>query len=79
MAAEQNSHPPYLTKNIAILRRNARLSKKDMAKLLHISVHSLNEMERGRIPPRMSFEVLLHIHQHFGILPNTVLFEPLDQ
>lgn len=71
--------PLYLTRNISILRQRANLSKKDMATLLHISTHSLTELENGKMPPRMSYEVLLHIYEHFHILPNTMPFEPPDK
>lgn len=77
-----DTHPVSLrcfTHNIISLRRKAGLSKKAMAALLHISIYSLNQLEKGQIPPRMSCEVLLEIHQHFHVSPNTMLMQYLDQ
>ena len=56
-------------KNILRLRRRAKLSKKEMAKVLGIGTKSLNLLESGKIPPRLSCEIFCAIHRQFGILP----------
>lgn len=53
--------------NITWLRKHHHLSKKEMAKLLGISIGSLNKIESGQIPPRMTTEVLTQANKHFGI------------
>ncbi len=55
--------------NIKNLRIEKNLTKKEMAKLLGIGVHSLLMIEGGNLPPRLDCMVLYHIHQHFGIKP----------
>lgn len=55
--------------NVAWLRKKYGLSKVKMAKLLGIGVGSLNKIEKGELPPRMSVDVVFNIHKHFGILP----------
>ena len=64
--------------NIRLLRRVYRLTQKDMAKVLGISVHSLAKLEQGILPPHISSEVLIYINYCFGITPDrmfTVLTE----
>ena len=55
--------------NIKRLRKREKLSKKEMAKVLGISVKSLNLLENGQIPPRLSCKILFAVHRQFGILP----------
>ena len=53
--------------NIARLRRHHKLTKKEMAAKLNISVWSLNKMEKGELPPRLTIDVLYRIYLVFGI------------
>lgn len=55
--------------NIRVLRRQHKLKKEEMARILHISVSSLSKLEAGRIPPRLSVEVIFFIYQYFHIRP----------
>ena len=54
--------------NVKKLREINKLSKKEMAKRLHISVRSLSMLEQGIIPPRMSLQVAIEISKEFGML-----------
>ncbi len=56
--------------NVAHLRRRHGLSKKDMAKLLGIGMCSLNKLEKGEFPPRLTVEVNMRIYLYFGIYPS---------
>lgn len=60
----QRNHFLY---NVAWLRRQHGLSKKKMAQLLGIGIGSLNKIEKGELPPRISLENLTKIQEHFGI------------
>ena len=55
--------------NIKFLRKKENLSKKDMAKLLQISVNSLNKIESGIMPERFRIGIVFRIQQVFGVLP----------
>ena len=55
--------------NIKFLRKKENLSKKDMAKLLQISVNSLNKIESGIMPERLGIGIVFRIQQVFGVLP----------
>lgn len=55
--------------NMVWLRKKYGFSKVKMAKLLGIGVGSLNKIEKGELPPRISVDVVFNIHKHFGILP----------
>ena len=56
-----------LLKNITLIRKQNKLSKKKMAHLLNIGIESLNKIERGELPPRLRIDVLFYIEKHFGI------------
>lgn len=61
------------THNIRWLRKKHDLSKRKMAELLGIGLWSLNRLERGQIPPRMTIEILFAVQKHFGISPSAQL------
>ena len=56
--------------NIAYLRKHNGLSKRKMAKILHISTSTLKKIESGVLPPKMSANVIWRIKVHFDINPN---------
>lgn len=58
------------TTNIITLRKNHNLSKKEMAKILGISIYMLNKIETGIIPKNLNCDVLFKIHKHFNIHPS---------
>lgn len=61
--------------NVKKLREINKLSKKEMAKRLHITVKSLSILEQGIIPPRMSLKVAISISKEFGLLLKDVFEE----
>lgn len=63
-----------LANNIVRIRKEYGLSKKEMAKILGISIESLRKIEKGEIPLKMSVEVIFEIYDYFGITPKE-LFE----
>lgn len=65
--------------NVAWLRKQNGLSKKEMAKLLHIGVGSLNKIERGELPPLLRADVFFFIKLHFGLSPQTQLTQWLGE
>ena len=58
-----------LLHNITWLRQHHRLSKKDMAKILGISVNTLNKIEKRELPAHLSVDILFRVHAAFGISP----------
>ena len=64
--------------NVAWLRKKNGLSKKEMARLLKIGLWSLNKLESGILPPKMSFEVVYRIYDNFGITPEAMIAKRLD-
>lgn len=68
--------------NIAGLRAHRGYSKKHMAQLLGIGVGSLNKIECGMLPPRLTVDVLFAVYGHFHIRPSVLLSQeifPLPQ
>lgn len=66
-----------LSKNIVWLRREKRLSKKEMAALLGIGVQSLTRLENGEVPPRLGVSTLFNIQTAFGISPRIIFTQYL--
>jgi len=64
-----------LTYNITLLRKQNRLSQKEMAQLLGISIATIIKLESGILPPRFSTETILCISDCFGLSPSE-LFRP---
>ena len=64
--------------NIRILRERNSLSQRKMADQLGIGIYSLRMIEKGILPPRLDWLVVLRIHEQFHILPEKI-FLPLDE
>lgn len=60
-------------RNIQYLRQTHNLSKTKMAKILHISLKTLDHLERGIVPPLMSCTVLFKAAEYFSIPLNTLV------
>ncbi|MBQ4598311.1 MAG: helix-turn-helix transcriptional regulator [Clostridia bacterium] len=59
--------------NIVWLRNYYGIPKKRMAELLEIGIGSLNKIESGEMPPRLSAEVIINIYNLFGIHPKDLV------
>ncbi len=64
--------------NIKALRTMHNLSKTKMASMLKISKKSLETIESGTIPKRLSLEILTAVIIHFGITPHELFKTPLE-
>lgn len=67
-----------LCENIAFLRKENHLSKKEMAAILNIGVQSLTKLENGELPPRLRVDIIFHIYDRFGILPQALVSQLLE-
>ena len=81
MATQEDLNQAYdiFMENVTWLRKTHGLSKTEMAKLLHISVKSLNRMEQGEMPPGTSAKILFRIQDIFDIHPAELLCRKLDK
>ena len=81
MTTQESRDEAYdiLMENITWLRKTHGLSKTEMAKLLHISVKSLNRMEQREMPPRTSAKMLFRAQDAFGIHPAVLLSRRLGK
>ncbi len=68
----------YLAYNVSYLRRKHNITKNDMAKILGIGIKSLNRIEQGILPPRLSVEILFNIREYFGIPLNILIGEKIS-
>lgn len=64
--------------NVRILRENNNLSKKEMAEKLGISTKSLNKIESGVVPKRLSCDILAYIYLNFGV-DVIEIFTPIEK
>ena len=65
--------------NIAFLRKRTGLTKNKMAEILHIGIKSLNKIERGKLPERLSVEVVYRAADYFHIAPDELFVLSLKQ
>ena len=68
-----------LMQNITWLRKKYGYSKKMMAGILGIGLWSLNKIERGELPPKLSVELLITVWRRFGIYPSVMLTRRLGE
>ena len=59
--------------NIKMLRQRNNLTKTEMCKIMRISYHSLQMIESGVLPPRMSCEALIRACRYFSVSPKDML------
>ena len=57
----------FLSHNVLYLRKKNNITKRGMAKIMGIGIKTLNKIEKGLLPPRLSVEVLFRIRDYFGI------------
>lgn len=69
----------YFFDNLKRLRRENKLSKKKMARILHIGTKTLTALENGVLPPRLKANILFTIFKEFNVTPDQ-MFEltPID-
>ena len=73
MEAIQHTDLEILSHNLLWLRKEHGYSQKNMAVILKIGVGSLRALERGRVPPRVTVDILFEIQTHFQIAPSVML------
>ena len=74
---EKESDAIILCQNIKFLRQKHNLSKTQMSQFLGVSIKTLNRLEDGILPPRISCELIFRIQRQFGIQPRQ-LFDILN-
>ena len=65
--------------NVTWLRESNGLSKKEMASILKIGMKTLERIENGELPKRLSVNIFFRIWKHFGIHPVKQLKGYLDK
>lgn len=69
-----NSYISVFCMNVKRLRQENKLSRAEMARKLGIGARSLSMVERGILPKRLNFKIVMTICREFGIPPEA-LFE----
>lgn len=67
------------SQNLIHIRTYYGLSKVRMAQLLGIGVGTLNKLEQGKIPPRLTIDILFFVQKEFHISPAQLLSGVLEQ
>ena len=65
----------YFSQHVQRIRREQKLTQREMANRLGIGVRTLSMIERGILPPRLSCEIVFRIQDQFAIHPQD-LFKP---
>jgi len=65
--------------NIAWIRKKYGISKRKMSEALKISIASLNKIENGILPPKLSMDIVFNIYISFGIEPKTMFAINFDE
>ena len=58
------------------IRKENKLTQKEMAHKLGVSVSTLSKIEKGIIPPRLSCSILFCVQKEFGIQPKDLFAPP---
>lgn len=61
--------------NIRILRITNGLPKKEMCVIMKIGIKTLNKLENGEIPPRLSADILYYVGKHFDLRVSDLFYE----
>ena len=67
------------SQNLSNIRTYYGLSKARMARLLGIGIGTLNQLEQGKIPPRLTIDILFLLQKQFHISPTQMLSGILEQ
>ena len=67
------------TNNVVWLRKINNISKRKMCEILEIGIGSLNKIEKGILPPRLSVDVLFAIAHYFEISAEKLVGEKLNE
>ena len=74
----KESWKQILCQNIGYLRKKNNLSRTQMAKIMGVTIKTLDSIERGVIPQRTNINLLYNLHRYFDI-PMQDLLEPLEK
>lgn len=73
-----NNEVSIFCNNVKILREHHKISKLQMAKICHISILELMEIEHGVLPKNIKADIIVYIYKYFNISPEN-LFRPLGK
>lgn len=79
MHEENKKQLKNLVYNIKCLRKEHKLSKEEMAKLLNITSETIATIEKGEIPSDLTIDVLFTIWKIFGVHPIEQFGKKLDE
>ena len=65
-------------KNVTYLREKKQLTKKQMANIMGVNVNTLNSIENGVVPSKLSSRVLINLYNHFHISLDTFFNKDLE-
>jgi len=76
---DTNKEIQLFCSNITWLRKKHGLTKKTMAAALGIGLYTLNKLEAGQLPPRLSCRIFDVVYCKFAVLPSVLVGCRLDQ
>ena len=73
-----HSDVEVLCSNVTLLRKLNRMTQKQMAELMEVSVYCVRKVERGELPPMFGVRQIFHLSRHFGLHPSE-FFSPITK
>lgn len=67
-----------LCRNITLLRKLNRITQKQMAALMEVSVYCVRKTEQGQLSSGLSTDAILRLGKYFNLNPS-VLFAPMTK
>ena len=67
IVTEGDQHLQNFIHNVNTLREQNRLTRRQMADILHITPYMLRKLERGEISSRLYIDFLFYLRAHFGV------------
>lgn len=66
----------FFCKNVSYLRQFNSLSRTAMARIMGLTVKTLDRIKEGDIPQRTNIKALYNLHRYFGLSPQDLLSPP---
>ena len=58
--------------NVKVLRLIFKLTKREMAEKLGISLGALTTIENGKLPRKLDVSIVIRLHESFGLTPSEI-------
>ena len=68
-----------LSYNISYLRKEYNLTKLNMAKIMGVGIKTLNKVEKGILPAKLTVDFLFRIQKYFNIPVSVIVSKKINE